>query len=334
MDYGEVLTRGWQIIWKHKILWIFGILAGCGGGSNSFRSGSRYSMNGQSPFDRWFSGISNEQWALIIAVFVVVMCILAIVVAFLSTMGRIGLIRGSSQADQGMDTHLTFGDLFHDGMRYFWRIFLLNLIFAVLAILVFGGIALLTAAGGVGIAAAGNANNGPAAAIGAGVLLLILCLCCVLIPISIFVNALLEMVYRAIVVEDMSIGAGIARGWEIIKNNLGSFVLIWVILLVVGLVGGFIIAAPLVLFALPGLASSMAGRNAMQAGFVMTMICFIAYLPILLVLQGIITSYTQSTWTVAYRRFIGLQAGGTPGGNLPVSGGAAVFDANPPETTG
>jgi len=27
MDYGNVLSRAWQIIWKHKVLWIFGILA-------------------------------------------------------------------------------------------------------------------------------------------------------------------------------------------------------------------------------------------------------------------------------------------------------------------
>ena len=29
MDFGEILSRAWQIIWKHKILWVFGILAGC-----------------------------------------------------------------------------------------------------------------------------------------------------------------------------------------------------------------------------------------------------------------------------------------------------------------
>src|SRR5437773_2631742 len=26
-NFGEILTRAWQIIWKHKILWVFGILA-------------------------------------------------------------------------------------------------------------------------------------------------------------------------------------------------------------------------------------------------------------------------------------------------------------------
>ena len=36
-NFGETLTRSWQIVWKHKVLWIFGILASCsrGGGGGS-----------------------------------------------------------------------------------------------------------------------------------------------------------------------------------------------------------------------------------------------------------------------------------------------------------
>ena len=29
MDYGYALIRAWKITWKYKVLWIFGILAGC-----------------------------------------------------------------------------------------------------------------------------------------------------------------------------------------------------------------------------------------------------------------------------------------------------------------
>lgn len=35
MNYGEILSKTWKVIWKHKILWLFGVLAGCsasGGG--------------------------------------------------------------------------------------------------------------------------------------------------------------------------------------------------------------------------------------------------------------------------------------------------------------
>ena len=33
MDYAEILKKAWNIIWKHKILWLFGLLAGSAIGS-------------------------------------------------------------------------------------------------------------------------------------------------------------------------------------------------------------------------------------------------------------------------------------------------------------
>jgi len=117
MDYGEILTRAWQIIWKHKILWIFGILAGCGSGSNNFSNGSRYTNeSGSNPVSNWLGGVSNDQMTMVVIAILAVSCILVILFTFLSTIGRIGLIRGASRADQDLDTHLTFGALFRDGM--------------------------------------------------------------------------------------------------------------------------------------------------------------------------------------------------------------------------
>ena len=34
-DIGKILSRAWQILWKYKVLWIFGLLlalSGAGGG--------------------------------------------------------------------------------------------------------------------------------------------------------------------------------------------------------------------------------------------------------------------------------------------------------------
>ena len=35
LDLGGILRRAWAITWNHKILWIFGILAGLAGGGGS-----------------------------------------------------------------------------------------------------------------------------------------------------------------------------------------------------------------------------------------------------------------------------------------------------------
>ena len=44
IDLGKILARSWQIIWNHKVLWIFGILAGFAsgrGGGNAGHNGLR-----------------------------------------------------------------------------------------------------------------------------------------------------------------------------------------------------------------------------------------------------------------------------------------------------
>ena len=62
MNYGEVLTRAWKIVWKFKVLWIFGILASCGTGSNGRSGGGGNNVsyqfsNGELPpqFEQFFA---------------------------------------------------------------------------------------------------------------------------------------------------------------------------------------------------------------------------------------------------------------------------------------
>lgn len=55
MDIGKVLTRAWEIIWKHKILWVFGFFASfiSQPGSSSFEGsgggggGTGYQFDGE-----------------------------------------------------------------------------------------------------------------------------------------------------------------------------------------------------------------------------------------------------------------------------------------------
>src|SRR5688572_19117784 len=124
-NFGEVLTRAWQIIWKHKVLWVFGIFAGCGRGGGG-GSGGQVSGSGDQTFPqieqyiqqlgRW---IEDNPW--IVAIFVLLVVLLLIVSIFLGTIGRIGLIRGTYQAEIGAE-RLNFGELFSESMPYFWRV--------------------------------------------------------------------------------------------------------------------------------------------------------------------------------------------------------------------
>lgn len=309
MDIGYVLTRAWQIIWKHKVLWIFGILAGCtgsGGGGNGFRSGFRGEMPQQYPqFIQPFENMPGWQVALLIGLVVLVILVLVVLAIFLSTIGRVSLIRGTQQVEGGAAS-VTFGELFSGSMPYFWRVFGLGLLVGLLVLIVGALIAIFAVAG-------------VAVTLGLGLLCLIPLLC-VLVPVIWFISVIVEQSSIAIVLENLSIMNGLRRGWEVVRANLGT-VIIMALILVLGVefIGGVIISLPFVAIVLPAVLTVALRNNGLQGpglGLVLAGLCFVAYLPVYLVLNGILRSYIESAWTLTFMRLAGkpvaLQPSPTP----------------------
>jgi hypothetical protein len=299
MNFGEVLSRAWQIVWRHKVLWIFGILTSCGGNTNGGAS-SNYSVSTdtgalppqwQSFFDQW-ANLPGWQIALIVGAVLLVILALVVLAIFLGTIGRVGLIRGTQLADQGAQ-RMAFGELFGASLPYFWRVFGLNFLFGlaifVLVLLIVAPFILL-AVFTMGLGA-----------------LCVLPLICVLVPLAWFATVVVEQGSVAIVVDNLGIGDGFRRGWELVRSNLGSFIVMALILLLgVGLIGSAIIALPLGLVVLPAIVGTVADTPQVQGGGYLTAaLCFVAYLPILLVLSGILRAYIGSAWTLTYLRLRG-----------------------------
>jgi len=291
MNYGEVMKRAWDIIWKHKVLWIFGILTSCGGGSSaSSNSGWRTSVEQNNwNFQPMVNNIPDWQIALIIAIVLLVIFVLVVLAVFLSTIGRIGMIRGTVQGDRGAE-RLSFGELFSGSLPYFWRVFGLNLVvglaFALVVI-----ISVITLA----ITVVG--------------LLCLIPLICVLIPIGWFISVLTEQANIAIVTENLGLIDGLKRGYQVLTTNLGPMIVMWLILgLGVSLIGGLIIGLPIILIVGPAVIGAISGTDrALGGGLLVTGLCFVAYLPVLIVLNGVLQSYIRSAWTLTYLRLTGTR---------------------------
>ena len=305
MDIGYVLTRAWQIIWKHKVLWIFGILAGCANSGNGGGSGSggRTGDGGGSgqvpplfqPIVEFFENLTDVQIAIIVGVGFLIALVLIVLAVFLGTIGRVGLIRGTQQAEGGAAS-LVFGELFSGSMPYFWRVFGLGLLVGLLALLVGGSIAIMAILGTV-------------ATLGLGLICLIP-LICILVPVFWFISVIVEQASIAIVLEDLGVMDGLRRGWEVVRANLGTMIVMALILtLGVGGIGGFIIALPIVLIALPAIIGTAVGQmptdQTLPAGWILAGVCFIAYLPVLILLNGILRSYIETAWTLTFMKLTG-----------------------------
>ena len=315
-NFGEVLTRAWKIVWKHKVLWIFGILASCGrGGGSGNGGGGNNNFNGSSPnlppqVMQWLQWVQNHITQFI-AITLAIVCIIWIIVAFLSTIGKIGLIRGTAQAEGGAES-LIFGQLFSESMPYFWRMFGLSLIVVIpILILVVLLIVMAIYAEGSGTASA---------SILSGFALLIICCICLFIPVMIVLGMIFRQAERAIVLEDLGVLPAISRGWEIFRANLGPIILMAIILGVIGFVVGLVIAIPILIIVFPALIAFIAGGAQNNTPLIFMGVCFCLYLPVLLLLNGILTAYSESAWTLTYMRLT----------HKPDGGEQPKLDDNPP----
>ena len=300
-DLVEVLTRSWQIIWKHRILWVFGILAGFarsgGGGGGGGGSSDSGFQNQDVPFERLdpafqqFGRYIEENWWVIV-VFVLVILLISLLFYSLGILGRIGLIKGVYKVENGAEA-LTFPELWSESMPFFWRIFGINFLIGLAILIIIVPFVLFGAfTAGIGFAC-------------------LLPLICLLIPIGWIVSIILEQAQPAIVIENLGMVDGFKRGWEIVKTNALNFFILALVVLIGGGIISFFIAIPIVLAALPLIIGAETLRESLTPVYI-ALACCALYLPIILFLNGLLTAYIQAVWTLTYMRL------STPKDNDPI----------------
>jgi hypothetical protein len=305
-NFGEVLTRAWQIVWKHRILWIFGILASCGRGGSNFNSSSNFQGDGGPgvPPDLPPQVVEIFQWieqnlaAFVVGIFALA-CIFWIVTIFLSTIGKIGLIQGTAQIDGGAES-LIFGQLFSEGMPYFWRVLGLSLLAAIPFLVFAAAVAVAVLAYFIPLTV--TSGNEPPPVFGFALIPLVIGCVCLLIPLAIVINLVVRQAENAIVLEEMSVLPSISRGWEVFRNNLGPIILMAIILAVIGFAVGFVIAIPIFIAVVPAVIAFVAGEAQNWTPLALAGICICLYIPISLLLNGIAIAFTESAWTLTYLR--------------------------------
>jgi hypothetical protein len=313
MDFGKVLTRAWEIVWKHKILWLFGLFASCsgqqsnfnfigsGGGGPSYRFDRgdipyfppeyyRFFMEAQRFFEENFEMILAAGIALFIGVI-----ILALGFYLLGNLGRIGLIRGTLLAEGGAKK-MTFSEIFEDAKPFFWRIVGLNLLI-VLGLMVVGVILWMIFAAGILFT------------LGLGACFLVP-LMCLLIPVGWYLLIVIRQANIALVLEDLDVIAAIERGWNFTREHLGNMIIMGLILSIGGAVITFIIGLPQLFSVIPMISSLFHGEfltdvEAMARGVSATVVLALLYMPIFLALRAVLISYIESAWTLNFLENLG-----------------------------
>jgi hypothetical protein len=299
MDYGKVFRRAWDIIWNHKVLWIFGILASCGsgggngGGGGNFNTGVQTDNTGQLPpqmeefgrsIQRFFENMSEgENVALILGVICLVL-ILALLFWAIGVYGRMGVIRGAVLADSGKA--FTFGSLHRETWSRLggglWLNFLLGLLPAAVGI-IFAFLAVLLTVGTMGIG-----------------LFCLFPIICILVPVFIAYSVYLQISNVSYVVDGLEAVEAIRKGWEVFRANLGNIIVMALVLFVGGILVGVVLAIPFVFIAAPIFVGIMTGEQ--ETGFLISALCLVVALPVLIALNGVLQAYIHSAWTLAYQQ--------------------------------
>ena len=274
VNFGAIINRSFQIAWRYKSLWIFGLFAG---GSSGFNFDmptdfSGNSMNSSYPPD-FAEVFGNQADAAIAAGLILLGLVLGILFLICYSIAKPAIIDAVNKITRGGEYR--FGTSFSRGVDLMWRIIGLDIIFfmAIMAMIMLG------------------------------VILAIISLWSLMITIPCFLAAMFFVWHTfalaevAIVARDVTIGDAIAEGWELMTRNKANCFMIS--LLYVGIAIGFGIAfwvIALFTFAPIGILVAFLTRN-----LVLTLVLALIFgLPVSLVIGGFMGTFSNSIYTQFY----------------------------------
>lgn len=303
--YRQALGHAWQLVWQHKILWVFGLFAAMLGqmGLGEFLSKiSFFSYNNSdvsSPF-AWWEGFREaaasgaglalpaEGWVAAIWL-LVIGAALAIGFIAVATISQGALIHSTAQSVRKRKLP-DAGHAWHAGVTHFWRIFWLMVLrialFVVLGIFI--GWAAMNA---VNVATGWDA-------------LLYMAIFVLAALVGIVITFLTIYAAGYVIVEEYSFIDAIHAAWLLFREHRLVSLEVGVILLLCNFLVVFLSLLGVLVFYFPAVllwivALALGSSTLMTTGFAIGSILFIAYL---LFLGATFSVFSTSAWTYLFMK--------------------------------
>lgn len=290
MDYGNLFSRSWAIVWNHKYLIVLGVIAGLSGGGGGSSSGANYQvgeedMQNLPDFLPQFDAAWGAVAVTAIAALIALLLALFLIVWALSQVAQGALIAGVEMIETGQDSSL--GIAWRAGWSRVWTLLGIGLVPLIPALLVVGAV---LAAGVIFLGFGAYVGDATAfRTAGMGIVAVIVGVLCLLLPIMLFIGLLTNLAYRACMLEQTGVWVSYRRAWEVLRDHLGEVLVIALLALVIGIGLFVVLLIPTVVMAL----------------------CCLLW-PLLLLIQGVISAYFSTVWTLAWREWTGVQPAAEP----------------------
>lgn len=353
MDHIRIIRRAWNITWLYRALWVFGMLVALttsrgGGGGNGGGTGARPQGGNTQipPFGEWMprvqSALQAVDWGAVAGVIVALVClffVLAVVFTILRYISNTALIR-MVDGYEGTGAKVTIREGFRLGWsRGAFRLWLADLLVGVIGFaVVVLALAVVAAPLLLWLTQSSAARVvGTVLAIGLFILFLL-----ALILAAAAVSILMQLVHRAIVLENRGVTDAFRRGWEMFRGRLGDNIIMGLILFGIGLAFSLVLIP--VFFLVLVLAAITGGLPGLLAGGITSLFAHgaapaivgaIIGVPIFLIVLivplvfvgGLFETYKSSVWTLTFRELLALANVQPPA--APVAPIPPTMDATP-----
>ncbi len=309
MNFAALIKKSFEIAWHNRILWFFGVLSG-GAGSvgavNPLSSVSNFSIPspGSEPSDTQNQGVSNvlgvvdstnglisfENLMLIILAVVLLTLVLLIIFIFVTNWASAALVFSILHRNQERPT---FGVGARVGLKYWWKFYLLTLIFGLFILTFF----LLLAAPGVLLFLAGFTP----VAIGYTVVAVVIFIVAIFV-IAAVGSLIISLAQRMLIHKGVGVVESIRLSGGLIKKYLGESLLTYIVAIGLNFAAAFaafIAILPIGLILLILFMIGM-GLGGVWLGLIFLGIAAVPSLLLLIAVGGFWNAFQAVYWTLFY----------------------------------
>jgi len=338
MDPIKVLKRAWEITWRYRALWIFGIILALTTGGGGFRGGGggggdgiQYNFKGEDfPDFQWGQISPPEVVSTLIAIGVGLACVIVILI-IAATIARYvaetALIRMVDETEETGQQHSVRQGFRLGWSRTAWRLFLIKLLVSLPVAVAF----ILLFALALAPLLVWTTESTPARVIGTvttiGLFFLTLFLA---IVVGAVLSLLTKFFWRACALEELGVIESIRQGFSVVRRHLKDVGIMWLIMVGVG-IGWVIAMIAIAIVLLPaiilliivggvlgGLPALLVGGLASLffEGAVPWILAAVIGLPIFIMvvvapwlfLGGLMEVFKSNVWTLTYRELRALES--------------------------
>lgn len=289
INYGEIIKEAWQITWKNKFLWGFGLLLAFSSGvsfpSNFGRESEWEKKLGES-FSAFAAAHSQELFFLLGLIFLVF-----VIFFILGILGRGALIDSLGKIARKKEASFRAG--MKEGKIFFGRILLFQLFFLgmiVAALLVLGTpIAVLFYLKAQGLA-----------------FFLVFLAFLILLVLLVLFSFLWEFGLLYAVLGNLSVWSALDNAYLLFRKNLTTSLILGIILIAFNLLFGFFTLISLLVFGFflmsPGLLAYFFAGKAIAAGIALLVVSVSLALAWFLLINSIFLVFSQAVWVLFFRQ--------------------------------